>query len=248
MAAQGKALSTGQASGSLRTIHWLLGAQSLLIVLLSINRLSSVTQAYVAANEFLRWLDLLNMIVLPLLSMIASYLLLHHLESGERAASTRVQLAVNLLFFVGVYWLAASYGDHEVTNYMHGRFCPDSDTSTICRIISFNDDEFSHWVFFTGFVLVNAAVLFMQLVFPHRGRLTTADKALLVVNGLFIAAGIIANLAFEPIELDLYVVAILMLLSLALLWRRGAQPLIIYYATAYTVGLIVTFVYKALHG
>ncbi len=246
MTAQG--LSTAHTSSGLRTIHLLLGAQSALIVLLSVNRLTSLTQAYVATNEFLRWLDLLNMIVLPLLSMIASYLLLHHLEQGERAASVRVQLAVNLLFFVGVYWLAASYGDHEVTNYLHGRFCPDGETSAICRIIRFNDDEFSHRVFFTGFVFVNAAVLLMQLVFPHRGTVTTTDKALLIVNGLFIAAGIIANLAFEEIGLDLYVVALLMVLALALLWRRGAQPLIVYYATAYTVGLVVTFGYKALHG
>ena len=247
MTAQTLAVST-ETGARLRPIHILLGVQSLLIVLLSINRLSSITLAYVADNEYLRWVDFLNMLVLPLLNTVASWLLLRHLESGERAGSRAAQLAVNLLFFVGVYWLAASYGDHEVTNYLHIRFCPDTETSAMCRIISFNDDEFSHYVFFTGFVMVNAALLFMQLVFPYRGLLTNGDKALLIVNGLFIAAGIVANLAFEVIGLDLYVVALLAILSLALLWRRGAQPLVVYYAIAYTVGLVVTFAYKALHG
>jgi hypothetical protein len=38
--------------------HLLLGIQSLVIVLLSINRLSSLALGYVAGNEFLRWMDL----------------------------------------------------------------------------------------------------------------------------------------------------------------------------------------------
>jgi hypothetical protein len=135
-----------------------------------------------------------------------------------------------------------------VTNYLHVRFCLTGETSDLCRIIIFNDDEFSHWVFFTGFVLVNAALMFLQIVFPYRGQVTRRDWLFLVLNGLFIALGIFANLAFEEIGLDLYVVAILTALSLALLWRRGPQPLVIYYSTAYTLGLIATAIYKGVAG
>lgn len=63
-------------------------------------------------------------------------------------------------------------------------------------------------------------------------------------NGLFIAAGIFANLAFEAIGLDLYIVALLAGLAVYLLRRQGARPLFIYYATAYGVGLIATGLYK----
>jgi hypothetical protein len=59
-------------------------------------------------------------------------------------------------------------------------------------------------------------------------------------------AGIFANLAFEVIGLDLYVVAFLGAFSLGLLWRRGQQPLFVYYAVAYGLGLAATFVYKLL--
>lgn len=74
-------------------------------------------------------------------------------------------MAWNLVFIVGLYLLGASYGDHEVANYLHHRFCPEDPTSSLCRIVIFNDDEFSHRVFFTGFVMVNTALLFLQNLF-----------------------------------------------------------------------------------
>ncbi|MEW5986151.1 MAG: hypothetical protein AB1791_05925, partial [Chloroflexota bacterium] len=94
------------------------------------------------------------------------------------------------------------------------------------------------------FVVVNTTLLLLQLLFPHGRRPGPVDRLLLVINGLFIGAGIFANLAFEIIGLDLYVVALLALIALFLLWRRGAQPLFLYYATAYSLGLVATGVYK----
>ncbi len=237
---------------SLAPVHWLLAVQSVVVILASINRLSTLTTGYVAPNEFLRWVDLNNMLWLPLTSLIAFYLLKRHLEVtvGGPARDGRAHLALSLLFIIGVYVLAASYGNHEVTNYLHARFCPDTGgpglDAALCRIVIFNDDEFSHWLFFAGFVFMNAALMFLQVLFPHAGPLGRGDRALLVGNGLFIGLGIFANLAFEVIGLDLYVVALLGLIAAVLLWRRGVQPLLLYYATAYWLGLIGTFVYKAL--
>lgn len=235
---------------SLAPVHWLLAVQSVVVILVSINRLSPLTLGYVAPNEFLRWVDLNNMLWLPLASLVAAYLLKRHLavSVGGPARDGRAHLALSLLFIVGVYVLAASYGDHEVTNYLHARFCPEGGPAldaALCRIVIFNDDEFSHWLFFTGFVFMNAALMFLQVLFPHGGPVGRGDRALLIGNGLFIGAGIFANLAFEDIGLDLYVVALLALLAAGLLWRRGPQPLLIYYAAAYWLGLIATFVYKA---
>lgn len=250
---------------SLRQTHLFLGIQSLVVILLSINRLSSLTTGYVAANEFLRWVDLNNMLILPLISTVAFFLLIKHMEilgGGETGGNegamqgrrisrpSRPDTALNLLFIIGVYLLAASYGDHEVTNYLHQRFClPDNGAiveqlSALCRIVIFNDDEFSHWVFFTGFVLINVGVMLYQIVFPYPARLGKRDLALLIGNGIFIGLGVFANLAFEVIGLDLYVVALLAALSFYLLWRYGKQPLLVYYVTAYGLGLVATFLYK----
>jgi len=225
----------------MKHIHSLLAVQSVVAILVSINRLGTWTLGYVLPNEFLRWVDFNNMLVLPLISLVAFYLLKKTIEYDSPAREGRIHLALNLVFIVGLYFLGASYGDHEVTNYLHTRFCLEDAASDLCRIVIFNDDEFSHWVFFTGFVMVNAALLFLQMVFPYRGEVTTGDISLLIGNAVFLAAGIFANLGFEEIGLDLYIVALLAILSVYLLWRRGKQPLFIYYTAAYWLGLIASF-------
>ena len=219
-------------------IHLLLGIQSLLAILVSLNRLGQWTLGFVLPNEFLRWVDL-NNVLISLISLIALYLLKKTLEYDSPARESRAHMAWNLVFIIGLYLTAASYGDHEVTNYLHQRFCGTDTTSDLCRIVIFNDDEFSHWVFFTGFILVNAAILFLQDLFPFSGNLSGADIGLLLLNSLFLGLGVMANLGFEEIGLDLYVVALLALVSAYLLWRRGRrQPMFIYYTAAYWLGLI----------
>jgi len=219
-------------------IHSLLAVQSVVAILVSVNRLGTWTLGYVLPNQFLRWVDFNNMLILPLISLVAFYLLKKTIEYDSPAREGRSHLAVNLVFIIGVYLLAASYGDHEVTNYLHVRFCLDDSASDLCRIVIFNDDEFSHWVFFTGFVMMNAALLFLQNLFPHTEKLIGKDIVLLVVNSIFLAAGILANLGFEEIGLDLYVVAFLAILSVYFLWKRGKQPLFVYYSSAYWLGLV----------
>ncbi|MEW5960027.1 MAG: hypothetical protein AB1801_20080, partial [Chloroflexota bacterium] len=63
--------TTIQNDYSLGRIHVLLAIQSIVVILVSINRLSLLTTGYVASNEFLRWVDINNMLVLPLISMRA---------------------------------------------------------------------------------------------------------------------------------------------------------------------------------
>ena len=230
----------------MKRIHTLLAVQSIVVILVSINRLGTWTLGYVLPNEFLRWVDFNNMLVLPLISLAAFYLLKKTIEYDSPAREGRAHIAWNLVFIIGLYLLGASYGDHEVTNYLHTRFCLNDSASDLCRIIIFNDDEFGHWVFFTGFVMVNASLLFLQNVFPYREGLARVDYVFLILNSLFLGAGILANLGFEEIGLDLYIVALLAILSAYLLWRRGRQPLFIYYTAAYWLGLIASLIAQAM--
>jgi len=103
----------------MKRIHTLLGVQSLVAILVSINRLGTWTLGYVLPNEFLRWVDFNNMLVLPLISVVASYLLKKTIEYDSPQRESGPHIAWNLVFIVGLYLLAASYGDHEVTNYLH---------------------------------------------------------------------------------------------------------------------------------
>ena len=59
----------------MKRIHALLGVQSVVAILVSINRLGTWTLGYVLPNEFLRWVDFNNMLVLSLISLVALYLL-----------------------------------------------------------------------------------------------------------------------------------------------------------------------------
>lgn len=225
----------------MKRINTLLGIQSLLGILVSINRLGPWTLGYVLPNEFLRWVDL-NNLLLSLISLVALYLLKKTIEYDSPVRETNAHTAWNLVFIVGVYLTAVSYGDHEVTNYLHQRFCATDTTSDLCRIIIFNDDEFSHWLFFAGFVMVNTAILFLQNLFPNRGDISKTDIALLCLNALFLGLAVLANLGFEEIGLDLYVVTLLAGVSVYFLWRRGRQPMFIYYTFAYWLGLIGSLV------
>jgi hypothetical protein len=229
---------------NIRYLHFLLAVQSLVVILVSINRLSTLTDRYVINNGFMRWKDLNNMLVFPLISAIAFYALKIMLESENSSRIGRAYHILNFAFIAGIFLLGAGYGVHEITNYLHSRFCQPTAPGELCRIVIFNDDEFSHWIFFVGFILINVALMLLQVVFPYPSRLTQEDTILLILNGIFIGAGIFANLAFEQIGLDLYVVALLALVSFILLRVRGAQPLLVYYSTAFGFGLVLTTIYK----
>lgn len=230
----------------MKRIHLLLGIQSLLAIFVSFNRLTDWFTGYVLPNEFLRWVDFNNMLVVPLISLVATYLLKKTIEYNSPAREGIGHMAWNLVFIIGLYLTAVSYGDHEVTNYLHVRFCLEDTTSDLCRIVIFNDDEFSHWIFFTGFILVNAAILFLQSIFPYKEDIKGSDVALLLLNSLFLGAGVFANLGFETIGLDLYVVALLAIVSAYMLWTRGKQPMFIYYTAAYWLGLIGSLIAQAM--
>src|SRR5512141_2689693 len=116
-------------------IHALLGVHSLVAILVSLNRLGTWTLGYVLSNQFLRWVDFHNMLLLALIRVVASYLLKKSLEYTSPQREGKVHIAWNLVFLVGLYLLAASYGDHEVTNYLHQRFCGTDTSSDLCRIV-----------------------------------------------------------------------------------------------------------------
>jgi hypothetical protein len=251
----------------LTTIHILLGIQTLAVMFGTVNRLGPWTLGYVAPNEFLRWVDFLNMLPIAMLSVAASGALFYVLAYNNGRHYGRWHKVLGMSFLLSVYLFGANYGNHEVTNYLNSRFCianPLPGGEALCRIIVYNDDEFSHYVFFTAFVGINTVLMLMQVLFPSVSSrvalapgtarpggdavLSNWDVALLLFNGFFIALGVMANLAFEEIGLDLYVIVLLALVSAGLLWRFGRQPLLIYYNVAYWVGLALTVVVRLLRG
>lgn len=230
-------------------LHLLLSLISLVVVLVSVNRKSGSTLAFVADNEFLRWAEVDNM-VLGLCTVVLYHLVTAHLRSegqrNEGQPSRPVATAVlGVLLVVGAYTYALSFGDHEVTNYLNGRFCSGS-SSTLCGIVAFNDDVFSDILFLAGFTVLNVVTMLTQSLFPSPRPMRPLDNLLIGLNALFIAAGITANLAFEKAVFDPFVVGATAVLALVLLKRSPRQPILRYYAVAYTLGILATAVLKSL--
>lgn len=221
-----------------RRLHVLLGVQSLLLVLASINRLSGLTDATVLPQGSLRVVELLNLLVLPPAGALAFFLLLEHLLGG---VAPRTRRALRLAFLAALYLFAMSYGMHEPANAVNDRFC-DGTGGAICEVVAYHDDELSHALFFAGFAGIAAVLLIAQAVATGAAatELRGRDRALLLANASLIAAAIVANLGFEAIGPDLLVVAFVAALSVVLLRRCGPRPVIVYFACAYVTGLLVT--------
>jgi hypothetical protein len=214
----------------------LLGVQSLLLVLGSVNRLISLGDVAVLPHGSLRVIELLNLLVLPPASALAFYLLLEHLLGGVAAGARR---ALRLAFLAALYLFALSYGMHEPANYVHDSFCG-GDGGRLCDVVEYHDDGLSHLLFFAGLAGIAAVLLIAQAVATGVAAMPIQGRGLVLGNATLIAAAIVANLGFEPIGLDLLVVALVAALALALLRRAGPRPVIVYFAWAYALGLAAT--------
>jgi hypothetical protein len=211
----------------MKRIHLLLGAQSLILVVASVNRLWDGTDVAVLPHGALRLVDVLNLLVLAPAGLLVFHALLEQLEPSRW---------LRLGFVAAAYLFAASYGMHEAADYLNARFCPGD--AQLCAIVGYQDDELSHLLFFAGFAGIAVVLLAAQ---ARVSEATSAkDRALVLANAALVAAAIVANLGFEEIGLDLIVVAAVALLAIALWLRHGPRPLILYFGSAYTAGLAVT--------
>jgi len=235
----------------MKKVHFLFTGLSVTILLLSLNRLTSFTLSYLQPYGFLRWLDFNAMIPIPLLSIVLYYLLLREVIYDSSFKKTKLYALLFLLFITGVYLFGVSSGNHEVTNYLNTRFCErGAIDSPLCNIISYNDDEFSHIIYYLGFVFMNIVLLLMEYNMPRKKGMVKRDYIFVSANALFIGLGIFANLAFEEIGIDLYVFGFLMALSLYLLFAKktiSKLPITYYFALSYTVGVIGTGIYKLIN-
>ena len=235
----------------MRNYHLILTGLTLNIILLSLNRLTPFTLGTLAPFEFLRILDFNAMLPIPLMAILLYWLLRREILNSHPFKKTISFLILDLILISGIYFFGAGSGTHEVTNYLHSRFCSSEISErSLCNIIKFTDDEFSHYVYYAGFVLMNVALMFIEHKFPRKSPVSKKDLFLISLNSLFIGLGIFANLAFEEIGIDLWVFGSVMLLAIYLLFfdkRKMFQlPATFYFAVAYTLGVIGTILYKSL--
>ncbi len=256
----------------MRQLHIILTCIFLTLVILSVNRLSGLTLAYLPPHDFLRVVDFFALLPITLLTLVLYYLLKRDIEdSGTVAkqiavkaknientdstrnadATHRKALWINIIFILGLGVYAISSGDHETTNYLNNRFCiDDQDVDELCSIIAYHDNTFSHLLYYIGTILLTLAVLGTEALYPRIRQATRKNLVFLSVNGLLVASGIFANIARESAAIDLSAFAVLALLSSSLLWWNARKvsikrlPVAVYMTIAYSVGLVSSIVYK----
>ncbi|MBX3037427.1 MAG: hypothetical protein KF758_11015 [Anaerolineales bacterium] len=228
-------------------IHGLLFLQSVMLIVFSVNRLSSLTAFPVNNNPFIRWTEIINLLVIPPVEILIFYFLMRVLGGKDGIAN----LSLNIVFLLGVYLLGASYGNHETTNYLNNSFCfPNEVGSELCKAIEYHDNLFSHWLFFTGFVFLNGSLICLQWLSNVAIALSKRDLLLLAINGVILATGIFFNLIFQTAGPDIIVIVLLALLSYYIWLKSGTKPLTIYYLVAFGVGAFSYFgfqVYKLIN-
>lgn len=235
----------------MKRLHILLSCSSLVLIALSVNRLSGLFLGYVQPFQFLRWVDFNAMLVLPLATIIIYYFLKQNIEAEGKTKGSPWGLWLNLLFVVAAYIYGVSSGDHETTNYLHHRFCDVREAgSRLCDIVIYHDDTFSHYLYYTGLTLLTTVLLATEWVMPRKRKITPKDLLLVLVNAAVIALAVFGNLAFEPAGVDLVAFGLLATLSIGSLLhnkqRLYAYPVTLYLAVAYGVGLLAAITYKLL--
>ncbi len=238
----------------MRRLHILLTSILLILVLLSVNRLTGFTLVYLPPNEFLRLVDFIALIPITLITIVLYFLLKRDIEESGSAKSTTTPqqlLWLNIVFIFGVGVYAMSSGDHETANYLNIRFCSDDQPSTqLCEIIGYHDDIFSHLLYYAGNMLLTFTILLSETMYPRLRKASRNDMILLSINASLIAAGIFINIAREPTAIDLVAFSTLALLACGLLWRGSKRigvkrlPVTFYMALAYGLGTVSSLLYK----
>ncbi len=149
----------------MKKVPYLVTFLSIAILLLTLNRQTNITQGLLQPFQFLRWQDFHSMVTLPLL--ITSIYTLLFVQIVQRQPKVHPSFGLYLLVFaVGTLLYGISSGNHEVTNYLHHRFCM-PENGSICQIISYNDDTFSHILFYLSSILMTVALLCFERVQPE---------------------------------------------------------------------------------
>jgi len=202
------------------------------ILLLTINRKTNLTQGLLQPYEYLRWQDFHAMITLPFIITLIYTLLFIAVTSRQPRLHKHFGSYI-IIFVTGILLYGISSGNHEVTNYLHHRFCV-GETSSICQIIQYNDDSFSHLIFYLSSIIMTLALLFFEIAQPESKPISNKSLAIIIINAGLIGTGLFLNLALENLGIDLYSFGILSAISLSLLYLKSEEfrsyPIITYCA------------------
>jgi len=223
----------------MHTLNRIFLVNSLLVVLVSVERFSVTTRVILQPHSFLSLHQLVQTGVLILAGTVTSWWTFS-VVSGQR----RARLWLSIAFIAGTYLYGAGEGLHELASYLLNSRCADPahPVGTLCGGLFVNDFYTGNILFFAGGLLMTASLLVAERLQPAT-TFARRDVALLSVNAVVFAATVVAYAAFDTVLVGLVFALVMQVVSVAM-WlpvRREPlrYPVTLYTLITYALGAVV---------
>lgn len=229
----------------MRRLHLLFSLNSLVVVLVSIERFSFTTHVLLQPYQFLRLHEVIQIAVLILATFIIPCFLFKEVTSdfSTLTKGKKSNLFLGVVFIIGLYFYASGNAFHELASFLFNQYCDVNRVSgQLCGSLFFNDYYTGNVLYFIGAFLFTLALLLLEIAQPHI-VMTKRDMWLLVPNCLIYALAIVAYAGFDRVLVGLVYSLLTTLVVVGILFMHRKEvlrlPLTDYTALTYVVGTLV---------
>jgi hypothetical protein len=228
-------------------LFWL---NSLVVVLITIERFSRTTRVVLAPHSFLSLHQLIQTVVLILASSVLAMLLFWETSGHLKALPGRSAVWLSVLFIAGTYLYGAGESLHELASYLLDARCDaDHPVGDLCGGLFVNTFYTGNILFFVGAALITGVPIIAERL-NENPDLRRPGTLPLILNAVVYSLTVVAYAAFDTVLVGL-VFAVVMLIFTAVLWlpiRRSASryPVATYWFITYLLGAVVSIVLRFL--
>jgi hypothetical protein len=235
---------------SMKRLHVLFSLNSLVVVLVSIERFSFTTHVLLQPYQFLRLHEAIQIVVLILATAILPFFLFKEVtgDFSLLVKGKQSSMVVGVAFIAGIYFYASGNAFHELASFLLNQYCDGSRVSgPLCEGLFFNDYYTGNVLYFIGAFLFTLALILLEVSLP-RLLMTKRDIWLLVPNCVISALAIVAYAGFDRVLVglaySLFTTAVVV--GLLLRYRKEARylPVTMYTALTYVLGTLVACIIR----
>ncbi len=229
----------------MKRLHFLFSLNSLVVVLVSIERFSFTTHILLQPYQFLRLHEAVQITVLILATAIIPFFLLKEVTDNFSLLTKgkKSNLFLGVLFLAGIYLYASGNAFHELASFTLNQYCNVSTLSSpLCQGLFFNDYYTGNVLYFVGAFLFTIALILLEVAQPHL-EMTRRDIWLLLPNCLIYALAIVAYAGFDRVLVGLVdsLCTTIVVVGILLINRKVVRrlPLTNYTALTYLIGTLI---------
>lgn len=232
----------------MRPLNKLFTFYSLVVLIIIIERLLPHTRTLIQPHNVISIHQLIQTVIFIPLTIILSFFSIKIITNDFHALKEKDNVLLVLLFVIGVYFIGAGEGWHEVTNFMLHTYCNTNQSfNNICGSLYINSFYTGNVIFFIGGVFTCLSLLTLARKLPTP-TFSKNQLIILLLNSIVYAFTWFAYTAFDTVFVGFFFSALLMVISLGFLsvvrkaWK--AYPFIVYNAVAYSLATIATCIVR----